>query len=89
MDTQHPRRDGVQAVANATRALELTEWKFTDWLPILAAAHAETGNFDEAMRWQTRFLEAAPEAAKAEAQSRLELYRSGQPLRELGRNPRS
>jgi tetratricopeptide (TPR) repeat protein len=45
-------RDGTAAVDNATRALELANWKPTEWIPILAAAHAEAGNLQEAKRWQ-------------------------------------
>jgi tetratricopeptide (TPR) repeat protein len=37
-------RDGTAAVANASRALELSKGKEPAWLEILAAAHAEAGN---------------------------------------------
>src|SRR5207253_6069724 len=47
-------RDGAQAVANAARALELIGDKAPDWWAILAAAHAETGNFEEAVQWQAK-----------------------------------
>jgi serine/threonine-protein kinase len=36
-------RDGDEAVANATRALELTDWKEREWLEVLEAARAEAG----------------------------------------------
>jgi tetratricopeptide (TPR) repeat protein len=47
-------RDGAQAVANATRALELTDWKQTEWLSVLAIAHRENGDFAEAEKWESR-----------------------------------
>ena len=45
-------RDGKLAVAAATRAAELTNWK--DWtvFPSLAAAYAEAGDFANAVRWE-------------------------------------
>lgn len=75
-------RDGAQAVANATRALEMIEWKAAEWLPILAAAHAEASEFDEAVRRQTEYLSKAQQWSKADAQAALELYRAGKPYRD-------
>ncbi len=74
-------RDGLQAIANATRALELTEWKATEWYEILAAAFAEAGDFAQAVSWQEKSLAAAPPDLRDEQQARLELYRAGQPYR--------
>jgi uncharacterized protein len=75
-------RDGSAAVANATRALQLANARPVEWLAILAAAHAETGNFEEAVRLQTHCLvEARPEDQGA-MRDRLELYRTGQPYRD-------
>lgn len=47
-------RDGQKAVASATRACELTGWNDLVSLEALAASCAESGDFDAAIRWQTR-----------------------------------
>ena len=76
-------RDGAKAVENATRACELTQWKDSPCLGTVAAAYAELGEFEEAVYWQTRAIELATAAYdKAAAQSRLELYKAGQPFRQ-------
>jgi len=74
-------RDGGQAVANATRAMELAGSPGRAWLDILAAAHAEAGQFDEAVRCQEEHLAASPAAARDDHEARLKLYRDGQPFR--------
>ena len=43
-------RDGQQAVLDATKACELTDWKNDDSLMVLAAALAEAGRMDEALQ---------------------------------------
>jgi Zn-dependent membrane protease YugP/tetratricopeptide (TPR) repeat protein len=73
-------RQGDQAVANATRALELAGGKPVEWLEVLAAAHAEAGNFEEAVKWQEKRLEGAHPEERDEAETRLNLYRKRQPF---------
>jgi tetratricopeptide (TPR) repeat protein len=75
-------RDGGRAVALARQACRATEWKHPFCLGTLGAALAETGAFDEAIRWQTEALDLYPESEKAAGRERLELYRAGQPHRE-------
>lgn len=43
-------RDGNKAVASATRGCDLTQSRSAAFLDVLAAAHAEAGNFDEAVK---------------------------------------
>ena len=52
-------------------------------LDTLAAAHAETGDFDAAMKWQTKAnpLFTKP-GEKTEGEQRLRLYQDKKPYRE-------
>ena len=50
-------RNGKRAVALATKACELSEWTIAASLDTLAAAHAEAGNFDMAIRYEKRAIE--------------------------------
>jgi tetratricopeptide (TPR) repeat protein len=77
-------RDGARAVESARKACELTEGKRADCLDALAAAHAEKGEFEEAVKWAERAVELAREAEKAAYGARLEAYRQGQAWRDNG-----
>src|SRR5437879_13021118 len=43
-------RDGKKAVEHATHACRKTDWKNASFLDTLAAAHAEAGQFEEAVQ---------------------------------------
>ena len=67
----------------ATKARELTTWKSASYVDTLAAAHAEDGNYQEAVRRQEAAL-AVPEFEKSDgkhARNRLRLYKSSKPVR--------
>ncbi len=49
-------RDGKRAVQEATRACELTRWTDPDAVDTLAAAYAETGDYQAAVQWQTKAI---------------------------------
>jgi tetratricopeptide (TPR) repeat protein len=74
-------RDGKRAIALAQPAVELDRTN-ANALEALAAARAEAGEFDQAIRTQQRALE-GPHLQDAEAaRRRLELYRKKQPYRQ-------
>jgi tetratricopeptide (TPR) repeat protein len=77
-------RNGKEAVQLATAACEAVGYK-VEFVDTLAAAHAEAGQFDEAVKFGQQFLDQAeltkPELVKA-GKERLELYRAHQPFRE-------
>jgi len=75
-------RDGKKAVENGTKACELTDWKYDKYIDTLAAAYAENGQFEEAIKWEEKAIELAYEFHKAPFRSRLELYKSGKPYRQ-------
>jgi tetratricopeptide (TPR) repeat protein len=84
-------RDGKRAVEYATRACEQTRWKNPLYLDTLAAAYADAGQFEEAVRYQTRALEdpALKGDLRTAAEKRLELYRQKKPFREEHLLPQS
>ncbi len=73
------RRDGKRAIELARRAQATVGQPLPDLLDTLAAAYAETGDFDEAAKTQEKAIELAP--AREEFRNHLELYRANQPLR--------
>ena len=75
-----PLRDGDQAILLATKACELTQWEQFTTLDTLATSYAAAGDFEEAVRWQTKALDLAPAAQKEPLQHRLERFRQKQPF---------
>jgi len=79
-------RDGARAVELARRACELTENKAPILIGTLAAAYAEAGRFEEAVRsgeLAIQVAEAAGDTALAQKnQELIELYRAGKPFRQ-------
>jgi tetratricopeptide (TPR) repeat protein len=72
-------RAGAKALDAARKAYALA--KGPAELAALAAAHAELGQFDEAVEWQKKAVEAAPAAAKELHRDRLKLYKDRKPYR--------
>ena len=75
-------RDGKRAVELATKACEMTDYKTPHILSTLAAAFAEEGNFETAIKWSQEAVNMDdPEHAEQLAKE-LDSYREGQPWRE-------
>ena len=92
-------RNGRRAIELATEACKLTEYKVPHILSTLAAACAETGDFDNAVKWITKGLELADKVTdkvtdkegdkegdketKDALKKELENYKAKKPTREL------
>jgi tetratricopeptide (TPR) repeat protein len=75
-------RDGAKAVELAGAACELTDGKSPRYLATLAAAFAEAGRFDLAVRWQRQALESPAYAREDGARQRLQLFEDKKPYRD-------
>lgn len=74
-------RDGARAAEMARRLCELSKWQVPQALSVLAAAEAECGQFDEAVRHQEDALGKALTGDKEFHERALALYKSGRPYR--------
>ena len=74
--------NGKLALAAATRAMELPMWSEFRVLDVLAAAYAEAGDFEQAVKWQTKVVDMLPPTQRADYEARLDLYRERKPYRE-------
>src|SRR5262245_48080016 len=72
-------RDGKKALEVAQRAYELA--KGPTELAALAAAHAELGEFDQAVEWQEKAIAAAAKTSADQYRERLKLYQDKKPYR--------
>jgi tetratricopeptide (TPR) repeat protein len=90
-------RDGKRALDEATVACDITRWRDPDCLDTLAAAFAEVGDYDAAIKWQTQAItltrQNLPSLLQQKATSfggrrgigfedRLSFYKSKKPTRE-------
>lgn len=74
-------RDGEKAVQAATTACKLTDYKDLGALKALAAAFAESGDFEKAIGWQEKAVQSSPEDQQALERETLEAYRAKRPFR--------
>lgn len=77
-------RDGKQAVFLARRACELVKDHRESYLDTLAAACAEAGEFDEAIRSEQEAINGFTGDKRKHAEARLALYREHKPYRTDG-----
>ena len=78
-------RNGAQAVSMAERACQVTGFQEPQFMGTLAAAYAEVGRFDDAVKMAERAKSLAAAQGKGAIVERnqqlLELYRAGKPYR--------
>lgn len=81
-------RNVAEAVKSAQKACELTGYKHPELLDTLAVAYAAAGRFPEAVETAEKAVSLAVAAGNSQQaqqiQSRLQLYRAGQPYRSQG-----
>ncbi len=75
-------RNGEKALEYARAAGKLSDFKTWNVLDTYAVAHAETGQFAEALKWGRKALAAAPAESKAEVQRHMAAFRRRRPFRE-------
>ena len=78
-------RNGKEALSLATNACDLTNWKNGRYIDTLAAAHAEAGDFESAIKEEQQALnlmENSPPPNIFEFRDRLALYQKQQPFRD-------
>jgi tetratricopeptide (TPR) repeat protein len=74
-------RDGKQAIEDATKACDMSEWQNPLYLSGLAMAYAEAGDFDQAVKYQQKVLELSAKTPPASYVANLELYKQHKPFR--------
>ena len=76
-------RNGSKAVEDATKACELTGFKDPSLTDTLACAYAEIGDWEHALSWEQKSLDATNDAVlRKEIQKHLDLFKQGKPYRE-------
>lgn len=80
--TNEKIRNGKRAIELATLACDATEYKMPHILSTLAAAYAESGDFETAKRWSKQAVNLADETMKANLAQELASYEEKKPWRE-------
>nr|WP_210421184.1 serine/threonine-protein kinase [Lacipirellula limnantheis] len=82
-DPELQMRDGARAVKLASKACQLNDYQNVHIIDTLAAAYAETGDFESAIKWSEKALELADGPTGREVfTEHLESFRQRKPWRE-------
>ena len=81
-------RDGPRAIELATKGCELTEYKQAHVISTLAAGYAETGDFENAVKWSKRAIEVGDASLKEALRKELASYLDKRHGRELKQQDR-
>jgi tetratricopeptide (TPR) repeat protein len=75
-------RNGRAAIDDSKKACNITKWKEADMIDTLAAASAEAGDFDSAMRYEQQAM-SAPDANEMSGtlQEHLSMFKQHRPVR--------
>lgn len=73
-------RDGKKAIEEATKACELTQWKNPEYIVALASAHAEAGDFEDAVKRTEQAIELADGGSKDGLRVVLAQFQRGQAI---------
>lgn len=79
-------RDGKRSIELGTKACEVTKYEKPHILSTLAAGYAETGDFENAIKWSTKAVELGRDKLKdqiEQLEKELESYKDKKPWREL------
>ncbi len=79
-------RDGKRSVELATKACELTDYQEAHILSTLGAGYAETGDFENAIKWSSKAVELGREQKNPQLEqleTEVETYKAGKPFREI------
>jgi tetratricopeptide (TPR) repeat protein len=79
-------RDGKRAIELGTKACEVTKYELPHILSTLAAGYAETGDFENAIKWSTKAVELGRDKLKdqiEQLEKELDSYKNKKPWREL------
>jgi hypothetical protein len=75
-------RDGKRSIELATKAAEVTEFKEAHILSTLASGYAEVGEWEKAVEWAKKAVEAGEGEMKEQLQKELDSYLEKKPWRE-------
>jgi hypothetical protein len=61
---------------------ELDGWDRWNHVDTLAAAYAEAGDFPNAVKWEEKAIELAPDKSQGKLRAHLDLFKADKPYRE-------